>query len=95
MSKQPNVFSLGCLCHLAALCAAALKRLPVSIDELQIDFDKEAESDRNAHLQRVAKHINNPEVKLLCHSVSYALKGFTAGFLLPFKHMLYSRIGSL
>ena len=34
-SKQPNIFNLGCLCHLAALCAAgALKKLPVSIDEL-------------------------------------------------------------
>ncbi len=33
--KQPKVFSLGCLCHLAALCAAAaLKKLPVSIDNL-------------------------------------------------------------
>ena len=31
--KQPKVFSLGCLCHLANLCrVAALKTLPVSID---------------------------------------------------------------
>lgn len=38
-SKQPKVFSLGCVCHLAALCAAAaLKKLPVSIDELLIDI---------------------------------------------------------
>lgn len=37
--RQPNVFSLGHLCHLAALCAAAaLKRLPVSINELLIDI---------------------------------------------------------
>ena len=36
--KQPLVFSLGCLCHLANLCsAAALKSLPVSIDNLLID----------------------------------------------------------
>ena len=36
--RQPNVFSLGCVCHLAALCAtAALKKLPVSIDGLLID----------------------------------------------------------
>eukprot|EP00117_Sycon_ciliatum_P018085 scpid100626/ scgid16838/ Zinc finger BED domain-containing protein 5; Transposon-derived Buster1 transposase-like protein len=34
----PNVFSLGCICHLANLCAAAaLKRLPVSVDDLLID----------------------------------------------------------
>ena len=38
-SKQPKLFSLGCLCHLAALCAsAALKKLPVSIDNLLIDI---------------------------------------------------------
>ena len=33
--QQPSVFSLGCTCHLATLCAAAaLKKLPVSIDGL-------------------------------------------------------------
>ena len=38
-SKQPKLFSLGCLCHLAALCAsAALKKLQVSIDKLLIDI---------------------------------------------------------
>ena len=37
--KQPNVFSLGCMCHLAALCAVAgLKKLPVSLDDLLIDI---------------------------------------------------------
>ena len=37
--RQPDVFSLGCVCHLAALCAAAaLKKLPVSIDGLLIDI---------------------------------------------------------
>ena len=36
--KQPRVFSMGCVCHLAALCAAAgLKMLPISIDDLLID----------------------------------------------------------
>ena len=151
-SKQPNIFSLGCLCHLAALCAAAaLKKLPVSIDELLIDiyyhfkhsskrysefsaireefsdiaplrilkhcttwwlslercvkrlldqwpalhayFDKEGESNRNARLQRIAKHLKNPEVKLLCHFVSYALKGFSR-FSLAFQTHA-SRIGTL
>ena len=30
--KQPKLFSLACLCHLDALCAAAaLKKLPVSL----------------------------------------------------------------
>ena len=36
--QQPDVFSMGCICHLAALCAAAgLKKLPLSIDDLLID----------------------------------------------------------
>lgn len=39
LKKQPKVFSLGCVCHLAALCASAtLKKLPVSVDELLIDI---------------------------------------------------------
>ena len=39
LNEQPQVFSLGCICHLAALCAAAgLKALPVSIDNLLIDI---------------------------------------------------------
>ena len=38
-ARQPDVFSFGCVCHLAALCAAAaLKKLPVSIDGLLIDI---------------------------------------------------------
>ena len=37
--KQPQVFSLGCICHLAALCSVAgLKKLPVSIDDLLVDI---------------------------------------------------------
>lgn len=36
---SPNVFSLGCVCHLANLCAAAaLKSLPISVDDLLIDI---------------------------------------------------------
>lgn len=36
--KQPQVFSLGCSCHLANLCSAAsLESLPISIDNLLID----------------------------------------------------------
>ena len=37
-SKLPGVFSLGCLCHLANLCAtSALKTLSLSVDNLLID----------------------------------------------------------
>ena len=37
--KQRNVFSLGCMCHLAALCAvAALKKLPLSVDDFLVDI---------------------------------------------------------
>ena len=37
--QQPNVFSLGCLCHLAALCAtAAIKKFPVSVADFLIDI---------------------------------------------------------
>ena len=39
LNEQPQVFTLGCICHLAALCAAAgLKALSVSIDNLLIDI---------------------------------------------------------
>ena len=40
LSKSRKMFfSLGCVCHLAALCAAAaLKVLPLSIDQLLIDI---------------------------------------------------------
>ena len=37
LEKQPKLFSLVCLCHLNALCAAAaLKKLPVSLDDLLV-----------------------------------------------------------
>lgn len=36
--RSPNIFSLGCICRLANLCASAtLKTLPVSVDDLLID----------------------------------------------------------
>ncbi len=134
--KQPKVFSLGCLCHLASLCSvAALKKLPVSIDELLIDiyyhfkhsakrysefmeilhefeeikplrllkhcttrwlslqrcvkrlidqwpalycyFDQQVSSTTaNARMLRIASQLKNPEVKLFCHFVLYAMKPF-------------------
>ena len=37
--KQPDIFSLACVCHLSALAAAAgLKTLPLSMDNLLIDI---------------------------------------------------------
>ena len=39
LQKQPKAFSMACVCHLAALGAAAgLKVLPISIDQLLIDI---------------------------------------------------------
>ena len=38
IQQQPEVFSLGCVCHLAALCAAAIKKIPIPIDGLLIDI---------------------------------------------------------
>ena len=46
-SKQPNVFSQGCVCHLSNLCLlAASEFLPIDVDDLFVDlyyyFDKSA-----------------------------------------------------
>ena len=39
IQQQGDVFSMGCVCHLAALCATGgLKKLPVSVDDLLIDI---------------------------------------------------------
>ena len=39
LGKQPKLFILGCLCHFGALCAAAaIKKLPVSLNDLLIDI---------------------------------------------------------
>ena len=153
LDKQPKLFSLGCLCHLGALCAAAaLKKLPVSLDDLLVDifyhfkhsskrwhefneiqvefsevkplrvlkhcttrwlslerclkrlldqwpalhcyFDRTAESEPdNERVQRVAKHLKDPEVKLYCNFVVYALKPMNV-FSTAFQTHA-SRIGTL
>ena len=37
--KQPNVFSLGCICHLADLCVkAGMKQASLPVDELLVDI---------------------------------------------------------
>ena len=151
--KQPSIFSLGCMCHLAALCAVAgLKKLPVSVDDLLIDiayhfkysakrwteyeqiqiefreiqplkilkhcttrwlslercikrvidqwpallayFDREAEvASGNERVQRIAKQLKKPIVRLICHFVSFALKPLNK-FSIAFQTHA-SRIGSL
>ena len=70
-----------------------VKRLLDQWPALHAYFDREAESDKNARLQRIAKHLKDPEVKLLCHFVSYARKGFSK-FSLAFQTHA-SRIGTL
>ena len=36
--KQPNVFNVGCICHLADLCASGgVKKLSLPIDEFLFD----------------------------------------------------------
>ena len=152
-STQPKVFSLGCLCHLAALyAAAALKMLPVSVDELLIDifyhfkhsakgwsayadnqaefedikplrvlkhsttrwlslercvkrlieqwpalytyFDRQVDIEpTNNRVQRVATQLRDPQVKIICHLVSYAMKPFNK-FSTAFQAHA-SRIGTL
>ena len=68
-----------------------VKRLLDKWPALHAYIDKEAESDRNARL--IEKHLKNLEIKLLCHIVSYALKGFSR-FSLAFQTHA-SRIGTL
>lgn len=37
--RQPSVFSLGCICHLADLCVkAGMKQLSLPVDDLLIDI---------------------------------------------------------
>lgn len=36
--QNPNVYNLGCICHLANLCAqAGIKTFPVPIEDLLVD----------------------------------------------------------
>ena len=37
--RQPNVFNIGCICHLADLCAqAGVKKLSVPVDDFLFDI---------------------------------------------------------
>ena len=153
LGKQPKLFSLGCLCHLGALCAAAaIKKLPVSLDDLFIDifyhfkhsskrwhefneiqrefsnvkplrvlkhcttrwlslerclkrliqqwpalhcyFDRIVETEPgNERVRRVARQLKDPEVKLFCNFIVYALKPLNVFSTVFQTHA--SRIGTL
>ena len=65
IQQQPDVFSLGCICHLAALCAAAaLKKLPLSIDDLLIDFSKVLDDFDGIAPVKVLKHCSTKWLSL-------------------------------
>ena len=39
IKKQPSVFDLGCVCHLANLCTVAgLQTLPLPVEDMLIDI---------------------------------------------------------
>ena len=68
--KQPNVFSQGCVCHLANLCLlAGVKVLPVDVDDFLVDlfyfFDKSAK--RREELSEFQEFTNTPQSKILKH----------------------------
>ena len=46
--KNPDVFSIGCICHLANLCAkVGVKQLSVPIDDLLVDIYYHFENSLN------------------------------------------------
>ena len=73
MQKQSDVFSLG---HLAAL-----KKLPVSIDDLLIDVSIMDKSDKD-RVKCVEAAMGKVETKLYCHFVAFGLKPLNLFFLM-------------
>ena len=71
IQQQGDVFSMGCVCHLAALCAAAgLKQLPLSIDDLLVDifYHFKHSSKRHAEFSLVLKDFDGiAPVRVLKH----------------------------
>ena len=68
--KQPNVFTLGCVCHLANLCLlAGVKVLPIDIDDFFVDlfyyFDKSAK--RKEELKEFQSFTGTAELKIIKH----------------------------
>lgn len=69
-SKQPKVFSLGCVCHLANLCLlAGVSKLPIDIDDFFVDlyyfFDKSAK--RKQDLREFQEFTGTSQLKILKH----------------------------
>ena len=71
IQQQPDVFSLGCICHLSALCTAAgLKKLSLSLDDLLIDifYHFKHSSKRCAEFSKVLDDFDNiAPVRVLKH----------------------------
>ena len=65
--KQPRVFSIGCVCHLANLCLlAGVKELPIDFFvDLYYYFDKS--SKRKEMLHEFQEFTNTKELKILKH----------------------------
>lgn len=68
--KQPKVFSLGCVCHLANLCVkAGIKVLPVDVDDFLVDlfyfFNKSAK--RMEEFREFQEFTGTTELKIVKH----------------------------
>lgn len=69
-SKQPGVFSQGCVCHLSNLCLlAGVKALPIDVDDFFVDlfyfFNKSAK--RKEEFRDFQEFTETKELKILKH----------------------------
>ena len=69
-SKQPGVFSQGCVCHLSNLCLlAGVKALPVDVDDFFVDlfyfFNKSAK--RKEEFREFQEFTGTKELKIIKH----------------------------
>ena len=92
--KNPNVYSQGCVCHLANLCLlAGVKMLPVDVDDFFLDlyyyFEKSA---KRKELSEFQDFINTKKLKIVKHcktrwfSLERGVVFFSSG--LPFMAIL-------
>lgn len=69
-NHQPSVFNLGCICHLANLCAGhAVKQLPVPVNDLLVDifYHFKHSSLRKETLKEFQDFTDTAEEKILKH----------------------------